>query len=47
MNNSPDLGNDVDNGKESDLHVDFKRTVRSSQQNSRYISKRRLLNGRS
>ena len=46
-NNSPDLGNDIDNSEESDLHVDFKRTVRNSQQNSKYISKRRLLNGRS
>ena len=41
MNNSPDLGNDIDNSQESDLHVDFKRTVRNSQQNSKYISKRR------
>ena len=24
MNNSPDLGNDIDNSEETDLHVDFK-----------------------
>ena len=39
-NDSPDLGNDIDHSEENDLHVDFKRTVRNSQQNSKYISKR-------
>ena len=41
VNNSPDLGNDIDHSEESALRVDFKRTVRNSQQNSKYISKRR------
>ena len=41
MNNSPDLGNDIDRKKESDLCVDCKRTVSNFQQNSKYISKRR------
>ena len=40
MNNSSGLGNNNDHGEESDLRVDFKRTVRYSQQNSKYISKR-------
>ena len=39
VNTSPDLGNDIDHSKENDLRVDFKRTVRNSQQNSKYISK--------
>ena len=38
MNNSLDLGN---NTEHSDLHEDFKRTVRNSHQNLKYISKRR------
>ena len=41
MNNSPDLGNDTDHIEESDLRVDFKRTERNFQQNSKYVSKRR------
>ena len=41
MNNSPDLGNDIDRKKESDLRVDCKRTVSNFQQNPKYISKRR------
>ena len=41
MNNSLDLGNDIEHSEESDLHADFKRAVRNSQQNSKYISKRR------
>ena len=41
MNASPYLGNDIDNSEENDLHVDFKRAVTNSQQNSKYISKRR------
>ena len=32
-NNSPDLGNDIDYNEEIHFRVDFKRTVRSSQQN--------------
>ena len=40
-NNSPDLGNDIEHGEESDLRVDVKRTVRNSQENSKYISKRK------
>ena len=39
MNNSLDLGNDIEHSGESDLHADFKRAVRNSQQNSKYISK--------
>ena len=39
MNNGPDLGNVIHNSEKSNLHVDFKRTVRDSQQNSRCISK--------
>ena len=41
MNASPYLGNDIDNSEENDLHVDFKRAVTNSQQNSKYISKRK------
>ena len=33
VNNSLDLGNDIDHSEESDLHAHFKRTVRNSQQN--------------
>ena len=33
MNNSPDFGNVIYNRDKSDLHVDFKRTVRNYQQN--------------
>ena len=39
--NSPYLGNDIANSEESDLYLDFKKTVTYSQQNSKYISKRR------
>ena len=39
MNNS--LGNDIDHSEESPFRVDFKKTVRNSQQNLKYISKRR------
>ena len=39
VNNSSDLGNNINHSEESDLHVDFKRTVKNSQQNSKYISK--------
>ena len=39
MSNGPDLGNGIDNSQESDLYVDFKRAVRTSQQNSKYILK--------
>ena len=31
MNNNLDLGNDIDKTEESDLHVDFQRTVWNSQ----------------
>ena len=41
MSNSPAFGSDIDGDEKSDLHVDFKRTVRNFQQNSKYISKRR------
>ena len=41
MKNSTDLGKNINYSEESDLHVDFKRTVRNSQQNSKYISKRK------
>ena len=41
VNDSPDLGNDIDHSEESDLRVDFKRTVSNSQQTSKHISKRR------
>ena len=41
MSNSPALVSDIDGGEKSDLHVDFKRTVRNFQQNSKYISKQR------
>ena len=41
MNNSLDLGNNIEHSEESDLRADFKRTVRNSQHNSKYISKRR------
>ena len=34
-NNSPDLGSDIEHSEESDLRVDFKRTVRNSRQNSK------------
>ena len=37
------LGNDIDNSEESGLHVDFKRAVKNSQQNSKCIFKRRRL----
>ena len=40
-NNSLDLGNYIERGEEIDLCVDFIRTVRNSQQNSKYIFKRR------
>ena len=30
MSNSQDLGNNIDDSKEIDLHVDFKRTVKDS-----------------
>ena len=39
MSNGPDLGNGIDNSQESDLYVDFKRAVRASKQNSKYILK--------
>ena len=40
MSNGPDLGNGIiNNSEESDLYVDFKRAVRTSQQNSKYILK--------
>ena len=39
MSNGPDLGNGIDNSQESDLYVDFKRAVRTSKQNSKYILK--------
>ena len=41
MNDSPDLGNDIDQSKESDLRVDFKRSVRNPQETSKHISNRR------
>ena len=41
MNNSLDLGNDIEHSEKSDLHADFKRAVRNSQQNLKYISKQR------
>ena len=40
-NDSLDLRNDIDHSEENGLRVDFKRTVRNSQQNSKYISKLR------
>ena len=43
VNSSPDLGNDIDHIEERDLCIDFKKTVSNSQQNSKYISKRRPL----
>ena len=43
MNNSLDLGNDIEHSEENDLGADFKRTVRNSQQNQNYISKQRPL----
>ena len=41
VNNSPDLGNIIDHSEESDMRVDFKRTVRNSQQTSKHISKQK------
>ena len=41
VNNSPDLGNDIDYSEESDMRVDFKTAVRNSQQTSKHISKGR------
>ena len=41
VNNSPDLGNDIDHSEENDICVDLKRTVRNSQQTSKHNSKRR------
>ena len=41
MNNSSDLGNDIDHSEESDMRVDFKGTARNSQQTSKHISERR------
>ena len=41
VNNSPDLGNDIDHSEESDMRVDFKGTARNSQQTSQHISERR------
>ena len=41
VNNSPDLGNDNDHSEENDMRLDFKRTVRNSQQTSKHISKPR------
>ena len=41
VTNSSDLSNDIDHSEESALRVDFKRTVRNSQQISKHISKRR------
>ena len=43
VNNSLDLGNDIEHSEENDLGADFKRTVRNSQQNQNYISKQRPL----
>ena len=40
VNNIRDPGNDIDHCEESNLRVDFKRTARNSQQNSKCISKR-------
>ena len=39
MNNRLDLGNDSEHSEERDLPADFKRAVRHSQRNSKYISK--------
>ena len=39
VNNRLDLGNDIEHSEERDLPADFKRAVRHSQQNSKYISK--------
>ena len=41
MNNSPALGNNIDNREERDLHVYFKRTVGNSLQNFKYIFKQK------
>ena len=41
MNNSSALGNNIDNSEERDFHVNFKRTVRNSLQNFKYIFKQR------
>ena len=41
MNYRPGLGNDIDHSEENDLCVEFKRTVRNSQQNYQQNSKRR------
>ena len=41
MSNGLDLDNDIEHSEESDLRADFNRTVRNSQQNSKYISKQR------
>ena len=43
MNNGPDLGNNLDDSEENDFYVDFKRTARNFQQNSKCISRRRPL----
>ena len=41
VSNTPDLIKNINNCTESDLHVDFKSTVKNPQQNSKYIFKRR------
>ena len=41
VSNSPDLGNDIDHSEESDMRVDFKRTVRNSKQTSKHVPQRR------
>ena len=41
MNNSSALGNSIANSEEKDFHVNFKRTVRNSLQNFKYIFKQR------
>ena len=41
MNNSSALGDNINNSEERNFHVDFKRTVRNSLQNSEYIFKPR------
>ena len=41
MNNSPALDNNIDNSEERDLRVYFKRTVRNSLQNFKYIFKQK------
>ena len=43
MDNTSNLCSDIENSEESDLHVDFKRNVKNSEKNSKYISKRRPL----